>query len=199
VPTIQIYLHAKFLIFLRSLSNFHRFIFPPVYLENSVEKEKEFLLLGPNSPCWPSPQRKAGPAPAPLSPTAASGPWSPCGPTSQPPSLYSGPACREFVPQMPCSVRRHPPGNSSLQHPVHSPSAPATTAPLLESSVCTPPRPTRPIVLPCGRPAALRHAVPVRMLPLPWTSSSVMKPHPASLAGPVVAAKSHRLGHRLAA
>jgi hypothetical protein len=54
VPNIQIYLHGKFHIFLRSLN-----IFPDLFSLLCIwkilwKKKKEFLLLGPNSSCRPS-------------------------------------------------------------------------------------------------------------------------------------------------
>jgi hypothetical protein len=75
VPNIQIYLHTKFHIFLRSLSIFPRFIFHPCVIGKFLEKEKEIFLHGPLLPHRPSPQRTASPAPVPSLPVVAM--WSP--------------------------------------------------------------------------------------------------------------------------
>jgi hypothetical protein len=62
VANIQTYLHAKFYIFLRSLSIYFQFI--PTYLENQIEKE--FKLEKGVSGRFP-PRRPASKAPRPVS------------------------------------------------------------------------------------------------------------------------------------
>jgi hypothetical protein len=64
VPNIQFNLHANFHNFLRHLSIFPRFIFTPVYLEISVEKEKGI------SPSWAE-------FPVPVEPVSRTGPRHP--------------------------------------------------------------------------------------------------------------------------
>jgi hypothetical protein len=82
-----------------------------------VEKEKDFSFMGHLPPHKPSPQREADPALAPLSPTAASGPWHPHGPTDQPPLSLPRPTCRN---PLPYSVRWCLPTISPLSHPIPS-------------------------------------------------------------------------------
>jgi hypothetical protein len=80
------------------------FIFTPQKLENSLEKEKEFLLLGPNSLCRPNPPHEAGPhrptlsAPLPVGPGALTTP-----PINHPPSARAPPV-RIFSPKSPSRV-----------------------------------------------------------------------------------------------
>jgi hypothetical protein len=108
VPNIQIYLHENFHNLLRSLSIFPIFIFTPQKLENSLQKEKEFLLLGPNSLCRPNPPHEAGPhrptlpAPLPVGPGALTAP-----PINHPPSARAPPV-RIFSPKSPSRVHWRP-------------------------------------------------------------------------------------------
>jgi hypothetical protein len=131
VPNIQIYLHAKFHNFLRSLCIFSNLFSLLSTWKIDLEKEKGFYIRGPLSATLAQIREATGLLQFPLSPIAAK--WAPCARTAHRSENVSlrGPTCQELPSPnfpLPCHVCAGACRQSTAATPDPITLAPATIA-----------------------------------------------------------------------